>query len=225
MVNAKHSIPIENEIARELKLSSVLDYDTTKGLQKIAINAEGLSKSFGGALQSFNLIAAYTNKGWDWPTLKPSLAYNINEQIQVGASFKADNKGLSNLWPQVLFRHEKLGPSTLMWLRADIRRRFCLLGFDWSIKPELKHAFEVVYGQDVDNYGRPTSILRTGLSYKLSDETSVGASANIAENITLKQQVSHKVSDNWRINANASFDSDDISKPSGPFSFKLEATY
>ena len=114
MVNAKHSIPIESEIARELKLSSVLDYDTTKGLQKIAINAEGLSKSFGGALQSFNLIAAYTNKGWDWPTLKPSLAYNINEQIQVGASFKADNKGLSNLWPQILFRHEKLGPSTIV---------------------------------------------------------------------------------------------------------------
>ena len=104
-----------------------------------------------------------------------------------------------------------------------------MAGLDLKWTKDLSQAIEFLYGFDKEIKGNPLQIppmlARTGLSYKLSDSTSIEARASIGKSFQLMQKVDHKHSDALSFSVTQKFNSEGINKKAGPYQVGFNATY
>ena len=100
----------------------------------------------------------------------------IANDFNVGFSAVFDQeKGLAELWPQFVYTGQV---RSFSWMRADITRKLLMFGCDPYKKDYFRHSYEAIVdytGERKEFMGYPVSF-RSGVHYKLSDETELSTS-------------------------------------------------
>ena len=118
---------------------------------------------------------------------------------------------LKDLVPQFVYTGEIRNYS---WMRADIDRKLLMFGCDPHKKDYFRHSYEAIvgYGPDYKGFmGKPIS-LRSGVYYKLSNETELSTQTYLGENYSLSWTFQHQLNKNLTVSATQSFDSENAKK-------------
>lgn len=85
------------------------------------------------------------------------------------------------------------------WVRADIKRECVAAGCDNQLNDSIRHSHEALYCWS-DGFkgllGQPIKVLG-GISYQVSDSTSLTAAGEFGENYLIKTGQTHKLDKNW----------------------------
>jgi hypothetical protein len=160
----------------------------------------------GGAKLNTEANFEYNEKGVT--TVKPKINIQVADEFNVGVSAKSDLKTMQEIFPQFVYNPK--GKDSFYWARADVTRQWAMFGCDQKLKDSISHSFELMAGWNKDCKelkGYPVRI-RGGVSYELSDQTTVDSSFGFGANWQVGMEVEHNIDSHWTVKASQSFESD-----------------
>lgn len=147
----------------------------------------------------------------------------LSEEVNVGVSTQHTNGELDRGLASAVYAPKSGG---LFWLRSDVLRKEVSGGCDNELKSGIQHSWEIV-GNWADRkgiYGLPLG-LRGGVSYDLSDATSLDVSGSWGDDVDVAQTVSHKCDKNWTVSATQSYNKEMLKKSQGAYHIGFRLAY
>lgn len=157
--------------------------------------------------------------------MKPRLNIDATEELSVGVSAVHDTVKFKNIWTQAVYKPADCGKS-FYWLRGDLIANIVSAGCNQKLNDNITHSFEATYGwkEFKGIQGHPV-VIRGGVEYELSDQTSLTASGHFGQDYSVSQQVEHKIDEHWTVSATQSFESAKLGSKQAPYHIGFSAAY
>jgi len=197
----------------KLHLGGGSESKPAKGDWKVEGSADVQSPDFGGAQLWLNLAGEHNNKSET--TVKSKLNMVVSDEYKVGVSAEHNTKDFKKLLTHLVWNNNNGN----FWLRSDNINQTLGAGCHHTHGSKINHVFEAVYSWD-KNFngfrGQPVEG-RFGVSYQLSDESSIAYNGSVGKNVQVSGNVGHRLDKHWSVGANQHFDSSKIGTKQGPY--------
>lgn len=149
--------------------------------------------------------------------------FELSEEVNIGLHGEHDTAALTRGLAQAVYAPKAGG---LFWLRSNVLTKEVSAGCDNELKSNIQHSWEGVlsWGDAKGIMGMPF-FLRGGVSYDLSDATSLDVSGSWGGDVNVSQTVSHKCDKNWTVSATQTYDQENLKRSQGAYHIGFGLTY